>query len=141
MIYKYWNVRLATSDSIPTDAERQTGIDNAANGDVSTEVRETVRLEEDRVEQKVNWIWKSLSTFEEKSANRISDMLLHVSNAAYMEGILAAKRFIVHIDLLFSVTADLDNRLRTISSKGTYPIISSFPTGLVRFRSSRTVGE
>src|SRR6202012_101300 len=72
-----------------------------------------VRAEEERVENKVMFIWKSLSSFEEKAATCISDMLLHVSNGAYYEGIMAARKFIIHIELFFACTDDLDRMLTT----------------------------
>jgi len=53
------------------------------------------------LEEKINRIWTLLSAFEESSAACISDMLLHVSNGAYIEGSLMAARFIVHVEVLF----------------------------------------
>lgn len=113
MIHKYWNVRLSSTQDAkpPTDT-------GDLNIDASSEVREHVRREEEKIEQKVNWIWRTLSTFEEKSATSISDMLLHVSNAAIMEGILAAKKFIVYVELLFFVAGELDKKLKAQTPKG-----------------------
>lgn len=71
------------------------------------------------MEEKVLWIWRTLSQFEEKSATCISDMLLHVSNGAYMEGVMAAKKFIMHVDLLFTAADDLDRVFRRHFPKGT----------------------
>jgi hypothetical protein len=107
MIHKYWNVRLYNSDGpdIPT-LEKPKSEDNA-----SQDTRRLIRGEEERVEAKVLWIWKSLSTFEERAATCISDMLLHVSNGAYFEGIMAARKFIVHVELFFSCADDLDQSL------------------------------
>jgi hypothetical protein len=85
------------------------------------EIRRTVRSEEERVEEKVLWIWRSLSTFEERAATCISDMLLHVSNGAYYEGIMAARKFIIHIELFFECADDLDRRLSLESGKGETP--------------------
>ncbi|KAK7554510.1 putative Rho GTPase activator [Phyllosticta paracitricarpa] len=104
MIHKFWNVRLHSSGQPVVEKARAEEEDNE-------ELRKQVRLEEERVEEKVNWIWKTLSAFEERSATCISDMLLHVSNGAYFDGVLAARRFIVHIDLLFEAADDLDRLL------------------------------
>lgn len=60
------------------------------------------------LESKINRIWTLLSAFEESSAACISDMLLHVSNGAYIEGSLMAARFIVHVEVLFGSIDRLD---------------------------------
>jgi hypothetical protein len=122
MIHKYWNVRLHAP--VPKTAEEQEAErrqleqgQDAKEQDASEEQRRLVREEEEAVEYKVHWIWQTLSTFEERSATCISDMLLHVSNGAYMEGVVAAKKFITHVDLLFSAADDLDHRLQVRPSK------------------------
>jgi hypothetical protein len=118
MIHKYWNVRLHTPPTKGSPEEehelaRQRSRQNMENGgDASEEMRTMVRKEEEAVERKVHWIWQTLSTFEERSATCISDMLLHVSNGAYMDGVVAAKKFITHVDLLFSAADELDIRLQ-----------------------------
>lgn len=115
MIHKYWNVRLHDRDkSAPSLPDQPMSEENA-----SDETRTIVRAEEEQVEKKVLWIWRTLSTFEERSATCISDMLLHVSNGVYFDGIMAAKRFIVHIDIFFSCTDDLDRMLASHTGKGT----------------------
>jgi hypothetical protein len=112
MIHKYWNVRLHSTG--------QPVIEHMHNGDseATDEVRETVRQQEEEIEAKVNWIWKTLSAFEEKSATCISDMLLHVSNGAYVDGVMAAKKFIVHVELLFAAADELDAQLVARTPKG-----------------------
>ncbi|KAJ5091097.1 hypothetical protein NUU61_005967 [Penicillium alfredii] len=99
MIHKFWNVRLSPADHVweapPVDT------------DASAEERERIRQEEDIMEEKVYNIWSTLSTFEESSAACISDMLLHVSNGAYIDGVLVAKRFISHVDILFAAVDQL----------------------------------
>src|SRR5437762_9212841 len=60
------------------------------------------------LETKINRIWTLLSAFEESSAACISDMLLHVSNGAYIEGSLMAAKFIVHVEVLFNAIDQLD---------------------------------
>jgi len=86
--------------------------------DASEAMRKAVKEGEDAVEEKVLWIWRSLSGFEEKSATCISDMLLHVSNGAYMDGVMSAKKFIAHVDLLFMAADDLDWMLTKKTNKG-----------------------
>jgi hypothetical protein len=111
MIHKYWNVRLHSTGQPIIEA-------HTAEDEATDEVRDSVRKQEEEIEAKVNWIWKTLSAFEEKSATCISDMLLHVSNGAYVDGVMAAKKFIVHIELLFSAADDLDVQLTAHSPKG-----------------------
>jgi len=106
MIHKFWNVRLnpppQTSTPITDD----------------TAGRERVREEEERMEEKVYRIWSVLSTFEESSAACISDMLLHVSNGAYLDGVMVAKRFIFHVDVLFRSADRLEATMNKLEMKG-----------------------
>ncbi|SPQ19419.1 625fed22-b899-4cc7-96c8-1a05c37b4162 [Thermothielavioides terrestris] len=96
MIHKFWNVRLNPPQ------EATVPIRDDPDG------RERVRQEEERMEEKVYRIWSVLSSFEESSAACISDMLLHVSNGAYIDGVMVAKRFIFHVDILFRSADRLD---------------------------------
>jgi len=111
MIHKYWNVRLHSPGQPITERA-------SVEGDASESERKKVKTEEEAIEEKVLWIWRTLSAYEERSATCISDMLLHVSNGAYVEGVLSAKRFIVHIDLLFMAADNLDYIMSTQTSKG-----------------------
>ena len=88
--------------------------------------RSMVREAEEKMEQKVFRIWSVLSTFEESSAACISDMLLHVSNGAYIDGVFVAERFIWHVEILFGCTDNLDIRLATVAPKGTWWTIRLF---------------
>ncbi|PHH86725.1 hypothetical protein CDD83_9828 [Cordyceps sp. RAO-2017] len=108
MIHKFWNVRLAQ----PTDGRLPAREpDEPAN-------RDLIRDQEERMEEKVYRIWSVLSTFEESSAACISDMLLHVSNGAYVDGVLVAKRFIWHVEVLFQSADRLDAMMLSRNSKG-----------------------
>ncbi|KAK3934794.1 hypothetical protein QBC46DRAFT_70117 [Diplogelasinospora grovesii] len=106
MIHKFWNVRL----NPPQDALNPVEDDRAG--------REHVREEEERMEEKVYRIWSVLSTFEESSAACISDMLLHVSNGAYIDGVMVAKKFIWHVDILFQSADRLDATMASLEMKG-----------------------
>jgi hypothetical protein len=108
MIHKFWNVRLAQPAEAPQIQE----------GDVSDLDRDRIREDEERMEDKVFRIWSVLSTFEESSAACISDMLLHVSNASYVDGVLVAKRFIWHVEILFQSADRLDASVSSKSEKG-----------------------
>jgi RhoGAP domain/LIM domain len=96
MIHKFWNVRLSLTGA-PAEP-------TSLDADVSEAERESVREDEEKMEAKVYRIWSILSTFEESSAACISDMLLHVSNGAYVDGVLVARKFIWHVDILFGAT-------------------------------------
>lgn len=122
MIHKYWNVRLQAPGYV---AEER----NSVEGEASVVERKRVRGEEERIEEKVLWIWRTLSAYEEKSATCISDMLLHVSNGAYVDGVMSAKNFILHVDLLFASADDLDYLMTSKTSKGQHV---SFKSGMKR---------
>lgn len=111
MIHKFWNVRLALLDQGP-DARPPHDVDATA------EERALVRDREEKMEEKVYRIWRVLATFEESSAGCISDMLLHVSNGAYMDGVLVANKFIWHVDILFQALDRLDSRMTIEGMKG-----------------------
>ena len=110
MIHKFWNVRLASSED---DVGRP-----RLESDATQEERDHVRDQEEKMEEKVYRIWSVLSTFEESSAACISDMLLHVSNGAYVDGVLVAKKFIWHVDILFSSLDRLDYLMTSAGIKG-----------------------
>lgn len=111
MIHKFWNVRLASSQDA-TEARPE------LKDITDEEGRNAVRDEEERMEEKVYRIWSVLSTFEESSAACISDMLLHVSNGAYVDGVLVAKKFIWHVDILFRSADKLDATMTRLAMKG-----------------------
>jgi len=111
MIHKYWNVRLHVAGDAILPPQSNDG--NAGETE-----RRRVRSEEEQIEARVLWIWRTLSAYEEKSATCISDMLLHVSNGAYFDGVMSAKVFIVHVDLLFTAADKLDTLMVSQTAKG-----------------------
>ncbi|KAI5304483.1 hypothetical protein KEM56_006454 [Ascosphaera pollenicola] len=143
MIHKFWNVRLAAASAISVpreqerpqidepDAEQKDGEDGEKDPDfegeagkvdpkyanISNEERRTVREQEEAMERKVFTIWSTLSTFEESSAACISDMLLHVSSGSYIDGVVVAKRFIYHVELLFRALDGLNKSVIDIGLK------------------------
>lgn len=92
-------------------------------GDPSQQRRSLVKELEEKMEGKVYHIWSVLSAFEESSAACISDMLLHVSNGAYVDGVFVSEKFIWHVEILFSSTDSLDAQLHQASGKGEFPSI------------------
>ncbi|KAI9321493.1 hypothetical protein BX666DRAFT_2023622 [Dichotomocladium elegans] len=100
MIHKYWNVKVADPKVRDTDV-------SIVQDFVPS--NEAELIERQRVtEEKVYRIWTVLSAFEESSAVCISEMLLHVSNGAYVEGICLSERFLVHVEALFSGVDELE---------------------------------
>ncbi|KAI2629753.1 RhoGAP-domain-containing protein [Hypoxylon sp. NC1633] len=104
MIHKFWNVRLTPPQE--SSEPRPEPVD--------AESRDLIRQEEEDMENKVYRIWSVLSTFEESSAACISDMLLHVSNGAYMDGVFVAKKFIIYVDILFRSADRLDQTTKKL---------------------------
>lgn len=111
MIHKFWNVRLAPSGQLVDRPEM--------DSEATESERNHIREQEERMEDKVYRIWSILSTFEESSAACISDMLLHVSNGAYVDGVLVAKKFIWHVEVLFNATDGLAATIASEDVKGT----------------------
>lgn len=99
MIHKFWNVKLAPGGPAVPRPDLSLPVNN--------DQREFVKEDEERMEEKVYRIWSILSTFEESSASCISDMLLHVSNGVYIDGIIVARKFIWHVDILFGAIDSL----------------------------------
>lgn len=83
------------------------------------------------MEEKVYRIWSVLSTFEESSAACISDMLLHVSNGGYIDGVLVAKKFILHVEVLFQAADRLDDSMKMVDTKGMSTIEPSYSTTIL----------
>lgn len=110
MIHKFWNVRLAQAGERLEASE--------AGADATNEERERVRQREESMEEKVYKIWSVLSSFEESSAACISDMLLHVSNGAYIDGVVIAKKFISHVEILFAAIDRLATLMKEEDVKG-----------------------
>ncbi|KAI8065595.1 hypothetical protein BC940DRAFT_303793 [Gongronella butleri] len=86
MIHKFWNVKVQPTLPSP----------NAQ--DTATQLME----QQHEMETKIFRIWQVLSAYEESSAMCISEMLLHVSNGAFLEGICLSERFLVHVEALFT---------------------------------------
>jgi hypothetical protein len=135
MIHKFWNVRLASSTQDISETQRQLEDTTDEQG------RNAVRDDEEKMEEKVYKIWSVLSTFEESSAACISDMLLHVSNGAYVDGVLVAKKFIWHVDILFRSADKLDANMSRMASKGellyTYDALVLIEVGLSYSREAK----
>ncbi|ORZ09489.1 hypothetical protein BCR42DRAFT_494916 [Absidia repens] len=93
MIHKFWSVKVRPATAISSHDASQ----NA-----------TLLLDQQHeMENKVFRIWQVLSAFEESSAMCISEMLLNVSNGAFLEGICLSERFLVHVEALFAGVDEL----------------------------------
>ncbi|KAG0170792.1 hypothetical protein DFQ30_001980 [Apophysomyces sp. BC1015] len=96
MIHKYWNVKVA--QHLP---------DTINHPDYLPQNAAQLLEKQHDMEDKVFRIWQVLSAFEESSAVCISEMMLHVSNAAYLESICLSERFLVHVEALFAGVDEL----------------------------------
>ncbi|PKY50464.1 RhoGAP-domain-containing protein [Rhizophagus irregularis] len=108
MIHKFWNVKLSNH---PDDKQ---GLENEQEATSPEELKNKQKAKEEKVYN----IWTVLSTFEEMSAACISDMLLHVSNGSYFDGVRMAEKFISHVEILFSAIDDLEKQLVQTSGQG-----------------------
>ncbi|KAF9573158.1 hypothetical protein EC968_009007 [Mortierella alpina] len=126
MIHKFWNVKLSFT---PHTEEEQAQIDaQEENGPISPEVisarpsmeqrtPEELKRAQQQMEEKVYQIWTVLSAFEESSAGCISEMLLHVSNGAYYDGVQMAEKFILHVEILFCAIDDLEAQMAEVGDQ------------------------
>ncbi|KAF9930957.1 hypothetical protein BGZ65_005111, partial [Modicella reniformis] len=144
MIHKFWNVKLSFTPQGEVDTETvltlTQGDGNIGNGNSSiinsssneplspeilsgrpsleqTKTPEELRHAQQQMEEKVYQIWTVLSAFEESSAGCISDMLLHVSNGAYYDGVHMAEKFILHVEILFNAIDDLDAQMKEVDDQ------------------------
>ncbi|CAG8482236.1 5131_t:CDS:10 [Ambispora gerdemannii] len=108
MIHKFWNVKLSShSDDNPN-------IKQEREHNTPDELKNLQKV----MEEKVYNIWTVLSAFEESSASCISDMLLHVSNGAYIDGVKMAEKFIMHVEILFIAIDELEYQLTQANGQG-----------------------
>ncbi|KAG5513491.1 hypothetical protein PMAC_000923 [Pneumocystis sp. 'macacae'] len=88
-IYKFWRVKLASQTKDLNDFLKSNFSLNQLLG------------KEKALKEKVYRIWEVLSEFEKSFAACISNMLLHISNGNYIDGIISAKNFVGRVELLF----------------------------------------
>ncbi|KAG1047678.1 hypothetical protein G6F43_009885 [Rhizopus delemar] len=94
--------------------------------DLSKMTSEELKEAQNIMEEKVYRIWTVLSAFEESAAGCISDMLLHVSEGSYAEGVKMADYFVTHVEVLFSAIDDLvDEHLKQTKQELQYDRESS----------------
>lgn len=91
---------------------------------------EELKRAQHQMEEKVYQIWTVLSAFEESSAGCISEMLLHVSNGAYYDGVQMAEKFILHVEILFSAIDDLEIQMREAGDENGKHILQKIICGL-----------
>ncbi|KAF9909408.1 hypothetical protein BX616_011173 [Lobosporangium transversale] len=125
MIHKFWNVKLSFApqgedDQIQTpQVQGQIETADSAGGRPSLEQKtpEELKRAQQQMEEKVLQIWTVLSGFEESSAGCISDMLVHVSDAAYYDGVQMAEKFILHVEILFNAIDDLEAQMKEVGDQ------------------------
>ncbi|KAG0183842.1 hypothetical protein DFQ28_000768 [Apophysomyces sp. BC1034] len=112
MIHKFWNVKLAENFNIEQE--------NKQNTDLSQMTANNLTETQTAMEEKVYRIWTVLSAFEESAAACISDILLHVSEGTYTDGLRMADYFITHLHVLFSALDDLTTQYQTLAKEELY---------------------
>lgn len=144
---QFWNVKLSFTpqhDGKDKDQQAIEAPESNNNNDLlspnqptsPTELRTPaeLKLAQQQMEEKVYQIWTVLSAFEESSAGCISEMLLHVSNGAYYDGVQMAGKFILHVDILFSAIDDLESQMKEVgdqSGKVSYLYFSALFTSFI----------
>ncbi|KAJ9104024.1 hypothetical protein QFC19_004158 [Naganishia cerealis] len=122
MIHKFWNVKLISKfQNTPINsahASASSVLDPDAVPEEQKETAETLKAKQIRMETQVEQIWRVLSAFEESSAACISEMLRSVSANEYLDGVLMAERFILHVEILFAVIDDLEAQFAMENARG-----------------------
>ncbi|KAJ9106368.1 hypothetical protein QFC21_001514 [Naganishia friedmannii] len=122
MIHKFWNVKLISKfQNTPVNsahASASSVLDPDAVPEEQKETAETLKAKQIRMETQVEQIWRVLSAFEESSAACISEMLRSVSANEYLDGVLMAERFILHVEILFAVIDDLEAQFAMENARG-----------------------
>jgi hypothetical protein len=122
MIHKFWNVKLTSKfQNTPINsahASASSVIDPDAVPEEQKETAETLKAKQIRMETQVEQIWRVLSAFEESSAACISEMLRSVSASEYLDAVLMAERFILHVEILFAVIDDLEAQFAMEKARG-----------------------
>ncbi|GHJ88507.1 hypothetical protein NliqN6_4909 [Naganishia liquefaciens] len=122
MIHKFWNVKLTSKfQNTPINsahASASSVIDPDAVPEEQKETAETLKAKQIRMETQVEQIWRVLSAFEESSAACISEMLRSVSASEYLDAVLMAERFILHVEILFAVIDDLEAQFAMERARG-----------------------
>ncbi|KAG0314437.1 hypothetical protein BGZ99_008133 [Dissophora globulifera] len=122
MIHKFWNVKLSITpqgedeqqQTMTMGSEAVSPVSIASPTSLEQRTPEELRRTQQQMEEKVYQIWTVLSAFEESSAGCISEMLAHVSNGAYYDGVQMAERFILHVEILFSAIDDLEAQMKEV---------------------------
>lgn len=117
---QFWNVKLISklaatpaSGSAGSSTVDITPVDEEAN-----ETPESLKAKQQAMEIQVYQIWTVLSAFEESSAACISEMLRHVSTRHYMDAVIMAEKFILHVEILFAAIDDLEAQFSMANAKG-----------------------
>lgn len=67
------------------------------------------------IADKVKRVLTLVTAFEESSAECMSNILIHFSNAEFQRGILQSAKFVCHIETLFQSVDDIESRLKTFA--------------------------
>ena len=102
MIFKFWKVKLCLSlPKTKGELSSKESINILSFISEISIVEQYMEIQT-KMEDKVSRVWTDLSSFEESSANCISDMLLYVAAGSHNEAIRMVHQFIMHLGALFS---------------------------------------
>jgi hypothetical protein len=121
--FQFWNVKLTsklpTTPTASTYASTASSfVDVEAVDEEKTETPDSLRAKQARMERQVEQIWRVLSAFEESSAGCISEMLRFVSAGQYLDAVIMAERFILHVEVLFAAIDDLEAQFAAENVRG-----------------------
>ena len=118
MIYKYWNVKLASEPTSGTSSSERPHNSNTPTIDE----RHSIEEEDEKVRSKVYRIWSVLSTFEEQVAKTVSDCESNLRHCHWPGMVLSLKAFIIFTSRLFRALDVADSLVRGYDTKGTFYI-------------------
>ncbi|KAG8917886.1 hypothetical protein FRC01_002153 [Tulasnella sp. 417] len=114
MIHKCWSVKVVSRPTgIPAYFDSEAYVQEEAVYNATT-----LKEKQRQMETLVNRIWNHLSTFEISCAACISDLLRGVSSGMYLDAIRMAKKFILHVEVLFAVIDELEAGFAKAGAKG-----------------------
>ena len=123
MIHKYWNVKYRDADKSDQKIIYSGDAPRYPDG---KQVDENALDSFAATEERISWIWRVLSTFEESCATCISDVLLHVDHGARKDSVVAFGRLITYVGVLFKVLDQLTSLgLQHFSNGKLFPLRTS----------------
>ena len=119
MVHKFWNVSVSADSvgltqhfNIPMLSFQTLSFINSPDSDIPPKVLMSIGSQ---IESTVIRIWVILSGFEEATASCVSDMLMNACAGNRLNGLKAAGKFIVHVEILFQALDKIQNLCQNTS--------------------------